>query len=67
MAALCQRVREDIGEHPVTVTVSIGLARVDQGDTLTTALVRADQALYEAKHSGKDRFVLWSSQLADND
>jgi len=63
VAALCQRVREDIGEYPVTV--SIGLARVDQGDSLTTALVRADQALYEAKHSGKDRFVLWSSQLAD--
>ena len=63
MAALCQRVREDLGEHQVTI--SIGLARVDQGDSLTTALVRADQALYEAKHSGKDRFVLWSSQLAD--
>jgi len=63
VAALCQRVREDSSEHPVTV--SIGLARVDQGDSLTTALVRADQALYEAKHSGKDRFVLWSSQLAD--
>lgn len=65
MAALCQRVREDVGEHPVTV--SIGLARVDQGDSLTTALVRADQALYEAKHSGKDRFVLWSARLAESD
>ncbi len=63
VAALCQRVREDIGEHPVTV--SIGLARVAQGDSLSTALIRADQALYEAKRSGKDRFVLWSSQLAD--
>ena len=64
VAALCQRVREDVGEHPVTI--SIGLARVDQGDSLTTALVRADQALYEAKHSGKDRFVLWSARLADS-
>ncbi|WP_043197444.1 GGDEF domain-containing protein [Pseudomonas putida] len=63
VAALCKRVREDIGEHPVTI--SIGLARVDRGDSLTTALVRADQALYEAKHTGKDRFVLWSSQLTD--
>ncbi|MEW4950889.1 GGDEF domain-containing protein [Pseudomonas asiatica] len=65
VAALCQRVREDVGEHPVTI--SIGLARVDQGDSLTTALVRADQALYEAKHSGKDRFVLWSARLAESD
>ena len=65
VAALCQRVREDVGEHPVTI--SIGLARVDRGESLTTALVRADQALYEAKHTGKDRFVLWSSQLAEQD
>ncbi|WP_060507319.1 diguanylate cyclase [Pseudomonas sp. NBRC 111124] len=60
--ALCQRVRDDQGVPPVTI--SIGLARVDRGDSLSTALVRADQALYEAKHSGKDRFVLWTSQLA---
>ncbi|MCE0916255.1 GGDEF domain-containing protein [Pseudomonas sp. NMI760_13] len=59
---LCRRVREDAVEH--SVTISIGLARVNQGDSLTMALVRADQALYEAKHSGKDRFVLWSSQMA---
>ncbi|WP_406818926.1 diguanylate cyclase domain-containing protein [Pseudomonas sp. KnCO4] len=65
VAALCQRVREDIAEHPVTV--SIGLARVAPGDSLTTALVRADRALYEAKHSGKDRFVLWSGTLAGTD
>lgn len=63
VAALCQRVREDKGEHPVTI--SIGLARVDRSDSLTTALVRADQALYEAKHSGKDRVVLWTTQLAE--
>ena len=40
----------------VPVTISIGLARVDPADTLTRALVKADQALYEAKHNGKDRF-----------
>ncbi|MNP67485.1 Diguanylate cyclase YdeH [compost metagenome] len=62
--ALCTRVREDISEHPVTI--SIGLAQVDSADTLTMALVKADQALYEAKHSGKDRFVLWTSRLADS-
>ncbi|MFK3776095.1 GGDEF domain-containing protein [Pseudomonas sp. NPDC089406] len=62
VAGLCRRVREDIARYPVTV--SIGLARVDSGDTLSMALVRADQALYEAKHSGKDRFVLWTARLA---
>ena len=61
--ALLRRVREDSGAHPVTI--SIGLAQVSAGDTLTMALIKADQALYEAKHTGKDRFVLWSSQLTD--
>lgn len=62
VGALCKRVREDQGQYPVTI--SIGLTRVEHGDTLSMALVRADQALYEAKHSGKDRFVSWSAQLA---
>lgn len=60
--SLCKRVREDLGAHPVTI--SIGLAEVGSADTLTMALVKADQALYEAKHTGKDRFVLWTSRLA---
>lgn len=60
--ALLRRVREDSAAHPVTI--SIGLAQVSAGDTLTMALIKADQALYEAKHTGKDRFVLWSTQLA---
>ena len=63
VGALCQRVREDAAEHPVTI--SIGLTRVDSGDTLTLALIRADQALYAAKHTGKDRFVVWDHRLVD--
>jgi hypothetical protein len=39
VAALCRRLREDRGAHPVT-----------------------DQALDEAKHNGKDRFVLWTAE-----
>ncbi|MDH0649743.1 GGDEF domain-containing protein [Pseudomonas sp. GD03858] len=62
VAALCQRVREDLSAHPVTI--SIGLARIAGGDTLSMALIRADQALYEAKHTGKDRFVIWSTSLS---
>ncbi|HEN8729197.1 sensor domain-containing diguanylate cyclase [Pseudomonas putida] len=61
--ALLRRVREDSGAHPVTI--SIGLAQVSAGDTLTMALIKADQALYEAKHTGKDRVVLWTTQLAE--
>ncbi|MFW3894859.1 GGDEF domain-containing protein [Pseudomonas bharatica] len=57
LAALCSLVRETPGEHPVTV--SIGLTRMDAGDSLGQALGRADAALYEAKRTGKDRYVLW--------
>lgn len=52
---LCARVREETGQHPVTI--SIGLARVEDGETLNQALIKADQALYVSKHAGKDRFT----------
>ncbi|WP_339545780.1 GGDEF domain-containing protein [Pseudomonas sp. RA_35y_Pfl2_P32] len=54
-ARLCRVVRENPGEHPVTI--SIGLARVADGDSLSQALRKADEALYQAKHSGKDRYT----------
>jgi diguanylate cyclase (GGDEF)-like protein len=43
-----------------SVTVSCGLAEWDEGpppDTAETILKRADDALYEAKHSGRNRVV----------
>lgn len=52
---LCARVREQATQHPVTI--SIGLARVEDGETLNQALIKADQALYVSKHAGKDRFT----------
>ncbi|PMZ87453.1 MULTISPECIES: GGDEF domain-containing protein [unclassified Pseudomonas] len=52
---LCRVVREQPTRHPVTI--SIGLARVLEGDTLNQALIKADAALYESKHTGKDRYT----------
>jgi diguanylate cyclase (GGDEF)-like protein len=37
------------------VTMSIGLAACANGETLTAWLRRADEALYRAKHAGRDR------------
>ena len=37
------------------VTASFGITQVKQGDTLEIAISRADEALYEAKNSGRDR------------
>jgi diguanylate cyclase (GGDEF)-like protein len=54
---LCRVVREQPTSHPVTI--SIGLARVLDGDTLNQALVKADEALYESKHTGKDRYTFY--------
>lgn len=54
-ARLCQVVREQPSQHPVTI--SIGVARVAAGDSLNQTLVKADQALYQSKHSGKDRYT----------
>ena len=51
--------------HPLGITVSIGLASYPEDGVSKRALVeRADQALYQAKRSGKNCLVTASS-LAD--
>ena len=40
---------------PQGVTVSIGVAMVDPGESLDSALQRADEALYRAKHEGRNQ------------
>jgi diguanylate cyclase (GGDEF)-like protein len=53
-AAVCtQPVRTNAGQLPVTV--SVGVAESVTGDDLTGVLNRADNALYEAKRSGRNR------------
>ena len=54
-AALILKVLDGEG-NPVSVTVSIGIACQHQGHfNLDRLLSRADQALYQAKHNGRDR------------
>ena len=46
-----------------TVSLSMGVAIFpDHGLTATEILRAADQALYQAKHEGRDRVCAWSSQ-----
>lgn len=40
------------------VTISIGVAEWGKGDTMKTLVVRADRAMYQAKHSGRNRVCL---------
>ena len=43
------------------VTVSLGVATHQHGESMSAWLRRADQAMYAAKRSGRDRTVAWSS------
>ncbi|MBE3675372.1 diguanylate cyclase [Pseudoalteromonas paragorgicola KMM 3548] len=42
-------------EKQIEITISVGATQFKKGDTLLKAFDRADDALYEAKNSGRDR------------
>lgn len=60
------RLRASIAEHPmkvsdqeINVTVSIGVARKDENTlNLETLIARADQAMYIAKHKGRNQVAI---------
>ena len=49
---------------PVTVSISVGIAILAADDTAQGLLARADEALYDAKHGGRDRYALGASPKA---
>ena len=61
---LCKHMRELVvpinhGGQTIKITVSIGIAQFQNGtDTWETLLNRADNAMYEAKNKGRDRWVV---------
>ena len=65
LEAPLQKLREQVKripfrfkEEPVTITISLGATLFKQGDSIHSALERADQALYSAKHAGRDQIVI---------
>ncbi len=64
---VCERIRQCvsdlvIGDSPpesdIHITVSLGLSDFQQGDTLEGILLRCDEALYVAKHNGRNQMVV---------
>lgn len=68
---VAERIRHEIekmvfyhGREAVKVTMSLGLAVYsDDGDEKPLLITRADQALYQAKQSGRNRTVAWDNKL----
>jgi diguanylate cyclase (GGDEF)-like protein/putative nucleotidyltransferase with HDIG domain len=59
-------VREAFAEDPTPLTISFGLSIYpEQGETAASLIHAADQALYAAKESGRDRTVLHNPALRD--
>jgi diguanylate cyclase (GGDEF)-like protein len=54
-------IRSSTGEPWPSVTASLGFAASQPNDTTESLLRRADRALYQAKHEGRNRFVLDAS------
>lgn len=59
---VAERVRTAIAHMPITqvpwpITASLGVCTREKGDTVDTWLVRADERLYEAKRTGRNRVV----------
>jgi diguanylate cyclase (GGDEF)-like protein len=51
--------RVHVNGHDLSVTISIGVAQYQPGtDTWDTLLNRADNAMYEAKNGGRDRWCM---------
>lgn len=42
---------------PIEITASCGLTQLSEGDTIEKAFARADKAMYQAKHNGRDQCI----------
>jgi two-component system cell cycle response regulator len=50
--------------RPITVSVGVAALTGREGETMESLVRRADEALYEAKRTGRDKVVLASTPSA---
>lgn len=69
---VAERIRSLVRAHPCTcddlelwVTVSLGIAALEQEDTPLSLFDKADHAMYRAKDSGRDRVVVYPPEDKD--
>jgi diguanylate cyclase (GGDEF)-like protein len=67
---LAERIRENIENahigyegDEIKITCSIGIARLQKGDTLETVIKKADEALFVAKNSGRNQVKFHDTKL----
>jgi len=63
---LAEQIRKSINTYdflePSNVTCSIGVACMSNGETATEFVAKADNALYQAKNSGKNRVIVYEEK-----
>jgi diguanylate cyclase (GGDEF)-like protein/putative nucleotidyltransferase with HDIG domain len=63
---LRRAVQRTFGEGPVSLKISFGVATFpEHGEDAQLLLRAADQALYAAKHMGRDRSVIYSAEVVE--
>jgi len=62
---LAERLRNQVAFHtfrpsgvPIQVTISLGVAEMEKGNTLASLIKRADKQLYRAKNKGRNRVII---------
>ncbi len=63
--AECRITRRSTGEGLPTITVSVGVAQFQSGESMTDLIERCDRALYRAKQNGRNRLVT-EAELGDD-
>lgn len=58
LLTLCRNNKPLFQNQQITVTLSIGMTKIKETDTIDAIIQRSDTALYKAKNNGKDRLEM---------